>query len=365
MDPKKKEKKVGFFKRLKLAIFNMEEYGMFLTERFWKAFGYFAILMLLISISLTFAYHYRVSNKLLSYIKNEMPEVSFNDGVLKSEQNVEAYDSTFNFRVFINTDDAVSEETLKGYDEKIGNTELALMFFKDKATIASYMVDPSITDLTQEIKEEDIILYKQDLDYKVIMEGYPEFKFAGNEAFETMLREDIIPVVMANTFLPVTALVFIGEFIQMFGDVCVVAIIGYIAAVFLGVRFKLSPILSLAIYSLSLSFVLKGAYETANVVTGLYIEYFDVVYLVIGYIYIIAAIFMIKYDLIKQREELQKILQVQEEVKKELEEKEKKEVIAENTAEEKSEENKEDEEISDTEQNKEEQEEKEPDGSEI
>ena len=153
---KKKEKKVGFFKRLKLAIFNMEEYGMFLTERFWKAFGYFAILMLLISISLTVAYHYRVSNKLLSYIKNEMPEVSFNDGVLKSEQNVEAYDSTFNFRVFINTDDAVSEETLKGYDEKIGKTELALMFFKDKATIASYMVDPSITDLTQEIKEEDI-----------------------------------------------------------------------------------------------------------------------------------------------------------------------------------------------------------------
>ena len=61
---------------------------------------------------------------------------------------------------------------------------------------------------------------------------------------------------------------------------------------------------------MTLSFVLNGIYTVASIATGLYIEYFEVVYLVIGYIYVIAAVFMIKYDLIKQHEELQKVLEV-------------------------------------------------------
>lgn len=365
MDPMKKEKKIGFFKRLKIAIFNLEEYGMFLAESFWKAFKFFAILMLLIVLCMTFAYHYSLSNTILSYIRNEMPEMSFTDGVLKSEQKVDAYDEKYNFRMFVNTDETVSEETMKEYEEKVGLTEIAVIFLKDKAYVCAYALKDGVNLMDTSISEDELYEFsKQEMEYKVLLGSYPEFKFSGKEEFETIVEEDVIPAVTASTFFPVACAVYVSEFFQMFGDVCVVALIGYVAAMFLGVRFKLSPMLALAIYSLSLSFVLKGAYSTANIATGLYIEYFDVVYLVIGYIYIIAAIFMIKYDLIKQKEELQKILEVQEKVKKELEE-ENKEVKPEEKTEEESPVENQENEVSETENNKEKQEEKEPDGSEI
>ena len=50
--------------------------------------------------------------------------------------------------------------------------------------------------------------------------------------------------------------------------------------------------------------------------TGFVINYFSVMYLLIAYVYIIAAILMIKYDLLKQRLELEKILEVQKKVNK-------------------------------------------------
>jgi len=39
-------KKIGFFDRLKVAIFKLEDYGMFLGERISTAFKYFFILVL-------------------------------------------------------------------------------------------------------------------------------------------------------------------------------------------------------------------------------------------------------------------------------------------------------------------------------
>ena len=202
-------------------------------------------------------------------------------------------------------------------------------------------------------------LTMQEMLYTDMQGLYPGISFKDKEEFANIVKNEIIPTAMTTVFLPVAGFRFVTDFVRMFGDVCVVAIIGYIAAMFLGVRFKMTPMLSLSIYSMTLSFVLNGIYTVASIATGLYIEYFEVVYLVIGYIYVIAAVFMIKYDLIKQHEELQKVLEVQKEVKKEMEESEaKKEEAEENTD---SSEDSQKEEIK--EESKEE--EKEPDGSEI
>ena len=100
--------------------------------------------------------------------------------------------------------------------------------------------------------------------------------------------------------------------IYILSDVCLVAIFGWIAAKICGVNFKMNPMIALSIYSLSLSIVLQCIYKVALLTTGFYIEYFQTLYLLIAYVYIIAAIFMIKYDLIKQTEELQKIIDQQD-----------------------------------------------------
>jgi hypothetical protein len=82
MDPKKKEKKVGFFKRLKLAIFNLEDYGIFLGEKFSKAFKFLLVLTLIFALAGSFAENYTLSNTVNKYIADEMPDFTYNDGVL-------------------------------------------------------------------------------------------------------------------------------------------------------------------------------------------------------------------------------------------------------------------------------------------
>ena len=69
-----------------------------------------------------------------------------------------------------------------------------------------------------------------------------------------------------------------------------------------------------------ISIILSTIYSVVYSLTGFVIEYFDIMYLLVSYIYIIAAILIIKSDLIKQQMELQKIYKVEKEVKKELEE---------------------------------------------
>ena len=59
------QKKIGFFKRIKIAIFKLEDYGMFLGERTSVALNFFLILILLISliISIVSSYNfYKMSN---------------------------------------------------------------------------------------------------------------------------------------------------------------------------------------------------------------------------------------------------------------------------------------------------------------
>lgn len=59
-----------------------------------------------------------------------------------------------------------------------------------------------------------------------------------------------------------------------------------------------------------------------NILTGYTIKYFDILYMTIASIYVIAAILIIRSDIIKQQIELSKIMQEQEKVRLEIEEKE-------------------------------------------
>ena len=76
----------------------------------------------------------------------------------------------------------------------------------------------------------------------------------------------------------------------------------------------------ISIYALTLSIILSTIYTAVYSLTGFVIEYFNAMYLLIAYIYVIAAILIIKSDIIKQHVELQKIYKVEAQVKKELEE---------------------------------------------
>ena len=63
--------------------------------------------------------------------------------------------------------------------------------------------------------------------------------------------------------------------------------------------------------------ILRTIYFIINLLTTFEIKYFDVMYLLIAHVYIIASIFIIRTDIIKDATELKRIFEEQEKIKKE------------------------------------------------
>lgn len=301
-----KSKKFNFFSRMKIAIFKLEEYGTFLGEKLSKSFKYFFLLILLMTVIIVLASSYdfyKMMNKVYNYITNELPEFSYNDGNLEFSNNVEAYDNDYDFRLFVNTNNEVSDEELTKYKNDIYSSNDGLILLKDKVI---YMSASQTIEKTYEEIESTYnlqITNKQELLDNINQVGI----------------NNLIVIYFGSSLV----VMFVDNVITILADLCLVAVFGYIASMICGVRFKIAPMITLSIYSLTLSIVLSCIYNVSYIFTGFVIKYFNVMYLLIAYVYIVAAIFMIKYDLIKQTEELQKIIEVQKQVRKEAEESDK------------------------------------------
>ena len=296
------QEKIGFFKRMKIAVFKLEEYGVFLGERLSKSFKYFFLLILLLTVVVVISESYSFYNMLntgISYVKNELPEFSYSDGNIKFDNNVEAYDRTYEFKLYVNTDDEVSEETLNLYKNDIYSTQDGLIILKDKLI---YIIQGTSFEST----------------YTELFEKF-NFSFSNKQDLVNLIdsvgASNIVIIYAFSSFISV----YLVNIIYILGDLVVIAVFGYIASRICGIKFKMAPMITLSIYSLTLSIILTGIYNIVFALTGFVIKYFDIMYLLIAYVYIIAAIFMIKYDLIKQTQELQKIIEVQKQVKKESE----------------------------------------------
>lgn len=92
-------------------------------------------------------------------------------------------------------------------------------------------------------------------------------------------------------------------------------------------------IYNMSVYALTLSIILNMIYIAINIFVPLTITYFQVMYVAVAAIYLVAAILILKTDVINKQMELMKILeaekllreQKQEEENKNKQEKEKKE----------------------------------------
>lgn len=336
---KKENKKIGFFEKIKTSVFKLEEYDKFLGQNFLQAFGYFVLLILILMTVFSAVYTYEYYNEIntgLSYIKNEMPNFIYEDSIVKFENNVQAYDEKYDVKLIINTDEVVSEELLKEYQLK---TEMMrIIALKDRMQI---LVD----NQKIEFKYSEIEDYLQDLSITN--------KQSMVDAINSL---DMTPMTFA-VFLGIGIASFVQNLFNLFIYAIVISIFGYAASRIVKVRFSMKALIILSIYSVTLPNILYTTYMIINLLTGFYIEYFSLFYMLISCVYIFTAIFMIKSDIIKQHQEIQAIQKVQEEIHNEEENLEAEAKKKEKTNEKQDESKKEDEPIID--------ENNEPDGSEI
>ena len=81
---------------------------------------------------------------------------------------------------------------------------------------------------------------------------------------------------------------------------------------------KFSAVYTMSIYAFTFPMLLEIVYIVINYFTDFTIKYFQVAYTTIAYIYLAAAIFILKDDFIKKMQEVMKIKQEQKNVREEI-----------------------------------------------
>lgn len=286
-------KKLGFFKKVKIAIFNLEKYGLLVAENVKHSIKYLIILVLISSMCFGIVDIININNMInkgIDYIENQMPDFELKDGEILLERPVNAYDEEYGIKLI-----SINENTLTDSElQKYKNDEKTIILLKDKIVLNAYGLynEYSYNYLKQVFNVEEI-------NKKEFIDLYKEL--------------NVTTKISITMFISLSLAFFIVNFYETILYSLIVALFGYFVAQIGRIRIKFSTSLTLAIYSLTLSTILNLIYIVQYNFTGFEIPYFEMVYLLIAYIYIVAAILIIKTDLINQVMQLQKI---QEEQKK-------------------------------------------------
>ena len=304
----KELKGIGFFKKVKYSIFNIEKYPEMAAEGVGKAVAYIAKLVVVLAIVLsiwTLYQTYQMINEGTNYLENEFPDFSYSDGTLTvdSEEAIVIENEQFGkIIVDTNTD---SEETINQYLNQINEYGIGAVVLKDRAILknitmigeVSYNYQESFNSMNlTEFNKQDVVNYVQ------------------NGQINTLYF---------SVFVSLFIYSFTMYFINTLWYAIIIGIIGYFTMWILKMKMRYVAVFNMAVYALTLSTILNIIYLIVNMLFSFTIEYFSIMYVTVATIYLLAAIFILKTELMKKQAEVMKIVEAQQIVKKELEDQEK------------------------------------------
>ena len=304
----KELKEIENFKKVKYSIFNIEKYTEMATEGIGNTLSYIAKLVMILAIVLsvwTLYQTYQMINEGTSYLENEFPNFSYSDGTLtvNSEEVITIENEQFGkIIVDTNTD---SEETINQYLNQINEYGVGALVLKNRVVLknitmigeVSYNYQESFNSINlTEFSKQDVVNYVQNGE---------------------------INSLYFSVFISLFIYSFAMYFINTLWYAIIIGIVGYFTMWMLKMKMRFVAVFNMAIYALTLSTILNILYLIINMLFNFTIEYFSIMYITVATIYLLAAIFILKTDLMKKQEEVMKIVEAQQIVKKELEEQEK------------------------------------------
>ena len=301
-----KEYKLPFWKRALASIKDFDKYQDFALENLAIGIKYFLKIMLVFSIVVAIAFSIKLStliNKGQNYLKNEMPEFEYKDGILQIDQTeaIILEDSNVFPGVMIMDTRDVTEEQLDSYYKKAGLYPNSILLLKDKLILINKTAN-----------------MQSSMDYKDIVNRYELGNFTKQQAIEKVGSINIYLIYLAIFFV-MFVYIFTIYVTNTILDALLLAALGYITAKIVGLRLEFRSLFNMSVHALTLPLLLNMIYIPINLFTGFNIQYFAVMYRTISFIYIVTAILIIRSNLIKQQMELLKIVQEQEKTKEEIE----------------------------------------------
>ena len=320
MEKEKKEKeeqteeiiKTNFFKRLWYSIFKIEKYPDMAAEGLKRALGYLVkivmLFILIISVGMIYQTHI-LMQKGINYLKNEIPEFTYKDGILNMASETEIKINLEKLpigEVIIdtNTDD---EQKVNQYINEVTENGEGIIVLKDKLIVKNSSIVGTINysykDTFEQMKINEF--NKQDV-----------INYANGAG---MLR------LYASLFLSIFVYLFIMYFLTTISNVVLLSVFGFITTLFAKIRMRYVAIFNMSVYSITLSVILNMLYIGVNMFIPFSMEYFQVMYIAVAAIYLVAAILILKSDFIKKQAELMKIEEAEKLIKKENAEEKKEE----------------------------------------
>ncbi len=303
----KELKGMGFFRKLKYSIFNIERYPEMATEGIGKALSYIAKLVVILAIILSIWTLFQTNQMIregTNYLESEFPDFSYKDGVLtvNSEEAINIENKQFGkIIVDTNTD---SEETINQYLNSINESGTGVLVLKNRVVLKNITMIGEVS-----------YNYKESLDSMNLTEF-------NKQDVVNYVEDGQINTLYFSIFVTLFIYSFSMYFINTLWYAVIISIIGYFTMWILKMRMRYVAVFNMAVYSLTLSTILNIIYLIVNILFNFTIEYFSIMYVTVATIYLLAAIFILKSDLIKKQAEVMKIVEAQQVVKKELEDKE-------------------------------------------
>ena len=301
-DVENKELKKGFFKKVWYSIDKIERYAELSAEGLKSALKYLAMLILVIGVIAAASTIYKTSlvvNKISQYIDQKLPNLTYSENTLKVENSEAIIDENEEFGKIIfdtNTDD---EQQINKYVSDVKDEENAVIILKNKLILKTSGVSGSANYNYEDLFGQMGIteFNKQQLvDY---LTGSTMFKY------------------YANLFLTLFIYAFAVYLINTLFYIIIISMVGFLATMILKLKIRFVAVFNMAVYSITLPTILNIIYIIVNTFYKYAISYFDVMYVMISTIYILAAIFMLKSEFNKKQGEVQKIVEVEKEVKEE------------------------------------------------
>lgn len=311
-EEKKKTLKQGFFQKVWNAITKIEKYPDMAAEGLGKAFIYLCkvVAILVIVLCLGMMYQtYQMLQEGIHYLQNEFPEFSYKEGVLSvsSEQRLTiSEENSYVGRTIIDTN-TEDEQEINQYINEIEKAGSGMIILKDKVILKNGAVAGTI--------------------------NYNYNELLGQMGITEFTKQNVIDYANSSQVISLYISIFITIFIYSFmmyllttlSNAVFLAIFGYLTTWIARIKMRFVAVFNMSIYALTLSIFLNMLYIAVNIFISFNMEYFQVMYVSVAAIYLVAAIFIIKTEFMKRQAELMKIAEAQEIVRREMEEKEQKE----------------------------------------
>ena len=305
-------KKLRFHDKVWNSISKVEKYPDVAAEGLKAALKYLVKIVAVLTVVVCLGIVYQTNNlihKGIDYLQGEFPEFFYKDGKLEvlsdSEMKISAGEKYIG-KVIV---DAKSEDETKvnQYINEIAGEGEGIIILKDRIIIKNSAVVGTIT-----------------YTYKDIFEPMGLTEFSKQDVINYANSSQILTLYL-SIFLTIFIYSFIMYFLTTISNVVLLSIFGYITTLLARIKIRYVAIFNMAVYAITLSVILNMLYIGINIFVPFSMEYFQVMYVAVAAIYLVAAILILKTDFIKKQIELIKIQEAEKIIRKELEDKEKEE----------------------------------------